>query len=225
MKNVIELQNDIYFEVDEEQLFEQGVIKLSTDLHEDDLKEALDNILYVKNINTNGDRIVDLYIRSLKHGHIAFFEVYECLHEIGSITIEDMETPLLELLDYDLVIEALRGTGAPGFKALFEILGYKIVRHYDTNSIINANFDEELLESYVYGYHYYTVSHYKNNQLIETVNNALIRNQEDLKSFVEHQFNITEDFALVHNPLTELGFKDIPKVRKKVKEYEFSPIK
>ena len=222
MANVIELENDIYYEIDEDTLFDQGIIKLNTDLHPDHTEEALVNILFAKHLLHDNDKIIDIYLKVLEDIDKTYTSIVSHLFEINHIEPEDMERSPHDLLDIDLIKTSLRYFG--GYPSFFKRLGYKIVELYDTYAIVQEDIEDELVKDYTYGYHYYVVTYYHNGRKVESIRNVHIRNEKDLINFVSGQFNLITDFYLVNNPLTSRNYPSIPKVNKIIKEYDFEPV-
>lgn len=220
MTNVIEIINDLNYDVDHDMIFDQGFIKIDTDLHEDDLAEALEEILHIKQIHN--DDFINLYLKAIHTDQTHIHEVYNFLYDLELIPSKSPINVPHDVLDYDLIIVTLRGLG--GFATMFDLLGYKIVELYDTNAIVEKDVDMELLDDYIYGYNYYTVTLFQNNIQKETIHNAHIRTEDDLINYVSTMFDIPTDFKLVHNPLTSNKFKNIPLVSKSVKEYQFTQL-
>ncbi len=222
MPNVIELENDIYYEVDEDALFDQGVIKLNTDLHPDHTEEALVDILFVKHLLDDNDEIVDLYLKVLEDIGESYNEVTKHLYNNGFISMNDRNLKPHQLLDIDFIKSGLRYLG--GYPTFFKLLGYKIVELNDTYAIVAEDIDNDLIEDYTYGYHYYVVTLYQNGKKVESIHNVHIRNEDDLINFVNGQFNLLTEFYLVNSPLTSRNFESIPKVNKIIENYRFEPI-
>lgn len=72
--------------------------------------------------------------------------------------------------------------------------------------------------------HYYNFTLYQADEVVDHKQNIRINNQNELLQILKEQHSIISKIFLVSHPTTDPLFKDIPKVNKIIKEYDFEPV-
>ena len=72
--------------------------------------------------------------------------------------------------------------------------------------------------------HYYNFTLYQADEVVDHKPNIRINNQNELLQLLKEQHSIISKIFLVSHPTTDPLFKDIPKVNKIIKEYDFEPV-